>query len=539
MMSRLSDRTLLLVLSGVAAGLTLWSALTSGLNQDARFVLGSLGAGWPVTDTWAHRPLMFRLVMAPLAGFPPTPVAEAALRLVMLLPVVGATCALAWGLHRETRHPWFIAGVVGVALAWAPGWDFAEPEWLATVLCAAAIGLALRSSDQARPDSASVRAAAMGGASVLLAVAALLKLTTVTQVAVAIGAVGWCRGGYAALMLAWRAVTVGGIAFVLTILVADPEYLWLTEMAALNPPLGDTAVRDLAEGVANLLLTSPITVVALACLPLVWRARRRAAVSVVLAAVILAAPFVVQHQNFLYHLAAIPSLCAGMVAVLATHPRTARRAGPVAALAGVGASGGAGLLWLFPEPLRDAHWEWAGLALLCVAPLAWGVLHWWGARRSPRRSPPRRWFAVLALLPLLIPIAPLTAYSYSLAHRETTNLANRALAEPLEIPGVPADAPVLYLSFAAPYRMANPSTCHYVSPTWLQRAADRPQVARTRSFERNLGCVYDPRARFVIIETGWFDLPDTPPQVRRAIDSEFDCSRPVGTAEGFMACPHR
>ena len=514
-----------------------WSVVSAGINQDARFVLGSLSAGWPVGDAWAHRPLLFRVAMLPFAALGPTPVAEAAIRLLLLGAVVFASLVLGWGVSRIHTRPWWVAGVVGVSLAWAPGWDFAEPEWMATVFAVAGLGLALRHTDPDPQDPPAVTALAATLAPLLLACACLLKYTTATTAVVVWGLVWWTRGLSHSVRLAWRTLAFAASGLVITMLISRPEYLWLTEMSALNPTVDLGTPRELLEGLANLPLVAPITMVAVAVLLPLWRWRRLAVAGCVAAVGVLSLPFVLQHQNFLYHLAPIPVLCAGVVAAVVTHPRTAARMGPTAAVAGLGATSVATLLWFFPEPLRNRHWEFASLAMVAVVALTWLITLPRSARRLPR--PGRHWLASGAMLTLLVPVFPVTAYSYSLAHRGTTNLDNRALAQPLEIPGVATDAPVVYLSFSAPYRMQNPSTCQYVSPTWLQRAGDREAVPDTRSFSMNLACLYDPDARFAIVESDWFVLADADPHVRTAVERGFDCTRPTGSSEGFIACPRR
>lgn len=508
----------------VGSMVTLGTVLTSGVNQDARYVLGGLDAGWSPFEVWVHRPLAFRLLMAPLSELPPHPAAEAAIRLVMVLVAAGAAALLTRGLRDHSQRPKLIGGAVGAALIWAPGWDFAEPEWWATVLSVAALGLALR--DEPR-HALSVRLSHFAFAPALLTVAFLLKLTTGFTVAVTLGVLLWYRRTRA-IAIAARTIAASALAFVIAVLVSPPELGWLTNMSTLNPPPSWDRVPDLVEGFANLALVTPITMVALAVLIVIAPQRPWLAGGLVLAAVALAAPFVVQQQNFLYHLAALPVLCAGFVAAAADRGPVLR----VAAVAGVGSAVGGAVLWLFPEGLRDAHWLWAAAAMVLVVLVA--VL----AGRIPWRWPTPQWFAVLALLPLLIPVLPQTAYSYSVGHRETTNWDNRQLARPLDL-GIEPEVPVLYLAFDAAYRMPNPSTCQYISPTWLQRAADRPAVVETSAYAANLACLANTEARFAIVETDWFVLEDLQPRVRETVAAHFDCVHPVAAADGFIACPRR
>ena len=253
-----------------------WSVVSAGINQDARFVLGSLSAGWPVGDAWAHRPLLFRVAMLPFAALGPTPVAEAAIRLLLLGAVVFASLVLGWGVSRIHTRPWWVAGVVGVSLAWAPGWDFAEPEWMATVFAVAGLGLTLRYTDPEPHDPPAVNAVAATLAPMLLACACLLKYTTATTAVVVWGLVWWTRGLSHSVRLAWRTLAFAASGLVITMLISRPEYLWLTEMSALNPTVDLGTPRELLEGLANLPLVAPITMVAVAVLLPLWRWRRLA-----------------------------------------------------------------------------------------------------------------------------------------------------------------------------------------------------------------------------------------------------------------------
>lgn len=525
----------------VLAVITLLRCGTAGLNQDARFVLGALSAGWSPMTTWTHRPLVFRLLMSPFAGWGPNPWSEAAIRVILVALVLGASVTLARGLVGHTPRPRVVAVATGAALAWAPGWDFAEPEWFATVFAVAALGLGLRD----RPgDGQATQRLCAAFAPVLLALAVLVKYTTAPIAVVAVLVVWWRRGRTRGALLALQGVAVTGIGSVLTILGSGPEYQWLAQMSLLNPSFDPHQWRAMVQGFANLPLVAPIVAVGVAIVPSLVRQRPRTAAAVVGAVAVLALPFVVQQQNFLYHLAPIAVFCAGVVTAVIVDPDLAipRRA---AAVCGLGLVPVVAVLWAFPAPTRNAHWELALLAVLAVIVGSWLVT----SPRVTRALPLPRLgrhirlgstaLTCLALLPLGSPLVPWVTYSYSLAHRETTDLANRAMARPLHISGVGSDSTVVYLSFSGPYRMGNPSACPYVSPTWLQRSAQHPEVVQTSSFATNLACLSAPDAEFLIVETDWFDPATANPVVTRSIEANYLCDMPVGTTEGFIACARR
>lgn len=532
------------------AGLTLNQILRPGVNQDVRFVLGSFGAtagaGLSWTDTWAHRPMTARALMALLDAASPGEfwAQEAWIRFWSVLLAAGAAALLWRGLavRFPPRVSAWTAIAVGAAMAWAPGWDFAEPEWYATVFAIAAVGIALR-----KPWGPLI-------AGVLLAVVIGLKFTTIVIAAaavIAIFALDRRRGPLTGMM------TVLATAFLLavTILVEPREWQWMWDMPSLNPEFSPANSIHLAEGLINSLVVSPVTIggfVAIAFLIIRGGEARRSGFLLLLLLVILALPFVVQQQNFLYHLSAVPVASAAMVAAVASHAPRTPLALPATGILGFVAS--AALFRIGPRT-RDANWWIAdiAIALVLAAGMVMMLVEIRRGSRGPRADTPLRRLVSLVtvtaacLVPLLVTVLPWTAYSFSLAHSRTT--ADSNLEQALTGPdrradlhaSLPPEAPVIYLSFSAPYWMGNPTRCVYASPTFLQRATGERghDIAQTQSYRENLACLEIPSSEAVVIERGWFDLDRVRPEVRSEIARNFDCTRPLRDDAEWLICPSR
>lgn len=510
-----------------------------GINQDVRYVVGAVttagaeGLSW--TEIWAHRPLLARGILAALATFSPGSfwASEALIRLWSILLAAGAAWLLWRGLGTPLtpRMSGWVALAVGCALGWAPGWDFAEPEWYATVLAVAAIGVALR-------GKLGPWLAGLG-----LAAVTLIKYTTAAYAVVALIILAMLVGPRDRRFRVTTATTLVAtpLGFGLTVLIEPREWQWLRDMPTLNPGFRFSALPALVEGLTNAAIVAPITIVGLvaAVALLADRSTRRHGVLALVALALLTAPFVIQQQGFLYHLSAVPVAAAALTAAVATAgsrvPIGLVTTGLLGLIAGVG------LFAALGPRQRDQTW-W--LALLAIAVLfVIGVLL--VAFRIHRAGAALVLIAMLA--PLLVTVSPRTAYSFSLAHNRTTALSNldqaRGGAERRANAHLhlPPQTPVLYLSFSAPYWLGNPTPCRYVSPTFLQRAvgARAVDIAATPSFTENLACLSDRAAEAVVIETGWFDVDRVRPEVRSAVEANFDCAQPWFNADGLLICPRR
>lgn len=551
--------------------ITLGQVLRPGVNQDVRYVVGALetagaaGLGW--TEVWAHRPMTARAVVALVDAVSPGRFAtqEIAIRAWCVLLAVAAGLLLWRGLRGRCTPrvaAWTAVGA-GAALAWAPGWDFAEPEWFAAALAVAAVGAALwpTGPHASAGDSggAGSGGAGSGGtdaageatrwptvvAGVLLALVVGLKFTTAATALAAlivITALDRWRGFRAACATALAAPAL----IALTVLIEPREWQWLLDMPTLNPGLSAGGLAEVGEGLVNALVVSPVVLVGLVAIGwlFVRRGRERSAGVVALVVlVILATPFVVQQQNFLYHLAALPVAAAAFAGAVAARAERIPVALPVTGVLGLVV--GAGLFAAMGPRTRSQNLWVAAVAVAAVAVLGLGLL---AIRRGPAGAGPLALVLVAAtcLAPLLVPVSPRTAYSFSLAHNRVTAADNfgQAVGAPARLAEVrrvlPADESVVYLSFSAPYWLGNPTPCAYVSPTFLQRSAGPggERVAATRSYAENLACLDDPLVGAIVIEPAWFTAGRVRHDIRAAFNENFDCGGRV-EVDGWVICPRR
>ncbi|WP_144009670.1 hypothetical protein [Enemella evansiae] len=554
METRHFPRTWRTLLVGLAVLITAVQVVRPGINQDVRYVLGGLqvtaGAGLGWSETWVHRPLLSRGLMALIGALSPGEywTEEIMVRLVSILLAVCAGVLLYRSLRRwaGVRGAEWIGLAATAALAWAPGWDFAEPEWYAAALAVLAIGVAL-----ARDRSRFLGPLLAG---LLLAVVVLLKFTTA---ATALAAILLLAALDRRLALRTAVVTAVGTLtlFGITIAVEPREWQWLQDMPALNPPLTAAALAASGKGLVNELVVSPIIVVALVAQVWLWHrggSHRRWALGNLLVMAILTVPFLVQHQNFLYHLAALPVFSAVSVATIA---HRAIRAGdgvpialPITAALGFAVS----CLLFVPGTSFRTRNSWLALAgELAVVAVGVLLVYWQpSAFReifSERISSGRGWMAMCCLLPLVVTLSPRATYSFSLAHRTVTPAVNLTAAKYAGATAervhhvLPPDSQVIYLAFNTQWVLRNPTPCRYASPTFLQRATGKQAAAieATQSFAENLACLSNPRARYVVIEESWFDVEKANPLVTAALANNFDCERRIWAADGLVICPRR
>lgn len=524
------------IASLVVAGLVATQLVGAGVNQDARYVLGALragrDAGWSASEIWAHRPLAARELMAALEVLTPDGyrLQEAVLRGWCSLLAVAAAYLFGRGLHRHGTRVRQVAPVisfgVGAALVLAPGWDFAEPEWFALVFAVAGIGVVLTWTD----------AVGVGLAGILLAYAGLLKYTTLSTVLIALGVL-WCLDRALALRTALATAVATVLGFAVSVWIEPHEWQWLWDMPRLNPPASGSLLKDAIEGVINSLVVSPVTVVAVVGAALLVR-RHRAQVGWLVAGWAVAyAPYPVQHQNFLYHQAAVAVLSAGFVAwAMSVAGPAARRA---LLLTAVAAPLAAAALFVPDTARRSVPLAAAVMVLVAGLGVALGIV---GARRHGAAKPRLRpWLVLITLVaPLLVTVSPATAYSYSLAHARVTSGRNVAAGKPVQVPGLPRGARIVYFGFDTPYRLGNPSSCRYVSPTFLQRAsgARAAPIMQTRSFAENLACLDDPGAAYAVIDPTWFAPGKVDERVRNGFERNFDCGKTL-SGTGVYACRRR
>ncbi|MFJ5611794.1 hypothetical protein ACIQCJ_20675 [Streptomyces sp. NPDC093221] len=544
----------------------------SGLNHDVRYVLGGMRAsgrgGIPASGTFVHRPLAYRWPLSWLDHLTAGPVAvrEASIRLLVIVVAAAVVWWLRQGLarHLPRREANAVAGAVGLALLFAPAWDFLQPEWVA-VLCAVA-GLAA-----ALAPRRTWVAVGLGG--VLVALAVLVKYTTAPTALLPLGALlvldrrrGWLTTAAAAV-----AAPAG---FALAILVQPREWRWFNELSALNPNtplqngLHSADVHALITTVGTEALMNPVVALLPAAVVLLargsasraarwaWPLLTAAGVAGVLAAL------VVQGQWFQYHLAALPVLAAALCGLaVARRPDLPLLAG--ALLLGVAVPLIAGQSWNW----RHAH-ETAAYTLVSavvVATLLTASLH--GRARVqarvrvrarvpgqvPVRAPSpglllRSVPALALLLALAIPVWPTTPYSYDTRHSTFTSLERADTRHELTrwLTGVRhrigADTPVTYLAFGdIGYLLGNPTHCRYPTPDFLQRTRYDRSITSQVSYRENLRCLSDPASRYAVLDTFWFPLGQVAPEAADTIRGRFDCHRPVAALPAYhlVVCPRR
>ncbi|MEV6829162.1 hypothetical protein [Amycolatopsis sp. NPDC051102] len=522
----------------------------TGLNHDVRFVLGTLHtagrAGLSPSEVFVHRPMAYRLVLAlgDAGSGLPVPAREAVVRVLALVAVLLVSLLLRAGLQRYRPAPeaTAVAAATGVALALAPNWDFLQPEWLAAVFAAGAVGAAFRIR---RP----VPAALLGG--VLLALAVLVKYTTAPTAVVALGVIAVVDRRRALLTGLLGAPICLGL-FGLTVLIEPREWRWFGELSTLNgaSPLGrglaSSDARALVSTVLNEALAVPmvallaVSVAVLARLAVGRRARLAwvllpaAAVVVVLAAVVL------QGQWFQYHLAALVPFAAALGG-LALARWSAAHGGPPKALVLPAIALGVGLPIVASASTewRQAHGTpvYAALVVLVVV----GVLF---ALKDRGRTWP-----VLALCSALavfaVPVWPSAPYSFDAIHADYTNSERVAAAQADERLFAPvraqigADTPVVYLAFGdMAYFFGNPAACRYPAPVFVQRGTYIPAVRGLVSYRENLDCLERTDAKYLVVQPSWLAVDRLPPDVAAGVRSRFDCDHAMPAGE-LTICPRR
>lgn len=553
----LAVRLVAAVLGVAATAVMCWS----GLNHDVRYVLGGMRAsgrgGIPASGTFVHRPLAYRYLLSWLDHLTAGPVAvrEAWIRLLVIV----VTAAVVWWLraglarHLPRREANAVAGGTGLALLFAPAWDFLQPEWVAVLLAVAglAAALVLRRTW-----------VAAGVAGVLIALVTLVKYTTAPTALLPLGALialdrrrGWLTTAAAAV-----ATPVG---FALAILVQPREWRWFNELSALNPDtplqhgLHSADAHALITTVGTEALMNPVVALLPAAVVLLARGsssrRARWAWPLLTAAGVtgVLAALVVQGQWFQYHVAALPVLAAALCSLaVARRPDLPLLAG--ALLLGITVPLIAGRSWNW----RHAH-ETAAYTLVCavvVATLIAACLRGrWSTKQRGQQPVLRgallRYAPAVAIpLALAIPVWPTTPYSYDTRHSTFTAIERARTRH--ESGGwmtgvrhrIGADTPVTYLAFGdVGYLLGNPTHCRYPTPDFLQRTRYDQSITSQVSYRENLRCLDDPTARYAVLDTSWFPLAQVAPQAATAIRHRFDCAHPIAALPAFhlLICPRR
>ncbi|MDQ0377981.1 hypothetical protein [Amycolatopsis thermophila] len=520
------------VWAGVAALPVALTVAWIGLGFDVRYVLGGLRVTGGSTDVWVDRPLAYRWLMDGLGAVDVGSVGtgEGLVRLVALAFVAGAAWWLRAGLTRWVRpgEASAVAAAVGLALALAPNWDFLQPEWVAAVFAVAAVGAALT------PSTAVL-------AGLLLALAVLVKYTTLPTALIALGVVA-VLDRRRALVAGATAVVSGAALFGLSLL-APREWRWLREAW-----LFDEAASRSAGAVVRLAANEAVLVPMVALLPaslvVLLRVSRRRWTWLVLTVLAVAAVLgaaVVQGQWAQYHLAALVPFAAALWA-LAIARWTLVHGRPPWTLVG------ATVVVLFAARVfLGASFAWRSGHGLVAFGLLGGlvVLSALACAVEPGRHG-RQLLSVpvlVGLLALTVPVLPTTPYSFDGVHADYTNagrvdIEHKFTEELLAVRDrIGADTPVVYLAFGdIAYFLGNPTPCAYPSPAHLRSGTYQQSLRGTASYAENVACLSDESVRYVVLQPLWIDSSELPPEMTAAVLERFDCTRAL-VDDDVAVCP--
>jgi hypothetical protein len=536
-----------------AAALAALAAIGVGslpnLNGDVRYAFGGLETagrgGVSVWDIFVSRPLAYKLLMAALDKGGALVVdgtsdaANLVIRIETYVVVVAVIAVLFLGVRRVAGGPAAagIAGATGLALLVAPPWHFLEPDWVAVVAAALAVGAACAPRQP-------WLGALLGGPAAMLVVAVKASTFPIALIALLVIFLFDRRRA------AWTALsTVIWVVlwFLLTRHFQPWEWTWLSDLAYLvhSKPQGIYIddLRRLRFAIGDAAVLSPVVVLApAATAALVRRAAGRRGWEGVVVAVVAGglslAPAYGQAEFFNYHFAATVVLAAGVCG--AAFALCAGIRLPLVAVT-VLVTGVSLVLLRQPAPWRLAHaapviWAYE-IAAVALAVAAWFLA---GRTRTSLPWPAGVVALCFALLPPVLPGHPYAfgTYNYNARNGRSVDAALTAFGKRLG-----PDTPVLYLTYGAVnHGMGNPTTCRYPSPLWLQRGAVEPRMRTRPSYADNLRCLTENRdARYLIVQPTWFSIPRSAPEVRALIDEQFDCSPAarVPAPRPLVVCPAR
>jgi hypothetical protein len=518
------------------------------LNGDVRYALGGLETagrgGVSVWDIFVSRPLAYKLLMAALGkgrvllvGGTSSDTANLVIRIETYVVVVAVIAVLFLGVRRVAgrRAAAGIAGATGLALLVAPPWHFLSPDWVAVLAAVLAVGAACALRQP-------WLGALLAGPAAMLVVA--VKASTFPIALIALLVVFVLDRRRAAWTVLSTVICVA-LWYVLTKQYQPWEWIWLSDLAYLvhSKPQGIyiADLRMLRFAAGDVAVLSPVVVLAPAAAAALVRretGRRRwvGAVVAVVAGGLSLAPAYGQAEFFYYHFAATVVLAAGVCgAAFALCPGFRL---PLVAAA-VLVTGVSLVLLRQPPAWRLAHaapviWAYE------IAAVALAVAAWFLASRTRLSLPWPAGVVALcfALLPPVLPGYPyaFSTYNYDISTGRSVDAALAGLGKRLG-----PDTPVLYLTYGTVnHGMGNPTTCRYPSPLWLQRGALEPRMRTRPSYADNLRCLTENRdARYLIVQTTWFSIPRSAPDVRALIDERFDCSPAarIPAPRPLIVCP--
>lgn len=534
-----------------ACALLCYSVATAGLNGDSKYVLACLrsarAAGFSPSETFTHRPLFYRWFIAALdsVSWGSTDTRESVIRFAAVLLCVATGLGLRAALARRMplRDATLTAAVVAMALAFAPGVEFLEPEWAAALFAVVAVAVAF--AFESRWVGALTAALPLG-------VAIMMKYSTAATAAMAL-IVLFAADRLRAVLLAIATGVAAAALFGLSTLSGSHEWQWARDMPKLNANavtsdnlhLGFVLDRSLTY-LADRMYLSPLVALAPAAL-LLFLSRvdgrlRRLELTLLAAAFVLVcmAAVAVQGNWFLYHSAALPVAAAGLWAVAIATWYGAHGRPPVflTALTALYAAG-APFIVDAPGVLLNVGTAWSGVVLALLAGLA-DLLTVRTRRASGEqlRASRHRWPAAVAVaLTAVTGVACLTAPVWPQTprqmghgkvlitnadeHRRSAAVAAGAAVVNREIP---PGAPVLYLAFGdVAYYVGHPVNCRYPIATVLQRTKFAPEVNQLPSYAENEACITEHPAPYAVLQRSWFVLNRVDAALTARIKDVYDC----------------
>jgi hypothetical protein len=511
--------------------------LLAPLNPNIRYEIGVKSVSVSsASETFTHRPLAYRLLMDRIAyvadalSFGITSF-EVVVRLIGLGLAVGTAVLLWRGLKSHgVVAPGLHAGVAAAALVFMGANSSVEPDWMATLLATAGIGAALIGRGRLRWPMAFL-------AGTLFVAAAAMKVITLPTALVGLLVVGVLDRRQ--LLRSLISSVVVGLLFVVATLIWAPwEITWLIDIRLLQP----SVLASLSE-VPAFLLESAARWPAVALFPAAMiLAGRTERLVLAAAALLAAAPIVLQGQYWSYH--AAPLCVVTAVAVFrGLRWRVGTRTGigvlviVVAAIA----------FTITSNSWRDSHLPiWGGATIAAsVLGIGWAL----AVRQRPVTNQPLGLLpAALTTIVLLYPA--MTPFSAGLVQLTDNGMptVGRGIGVPVRQEEDTArqirrrigeNVPVTYLTFGDwTYFIGNPTVCRYPSPLFLQRTKYTVAHVGTRSYQENLACIDEPTSQWLIVDRGWFKLSKAPPELKTRVAAEWNCSASF-SAGGLIICPRR
>lgn len=511
------------------------------VSDNIRYVVGLLRvSGYPPAETFTHRPIVYRLLMAMQAWLPdvasrqfgephsvPRLAAfETGLNVVSVGWALGAAALLWAGLRRNHPQVAWVYGIGAYATLAFLTPMLGEPDWYAAMFAVAAVGAGLLGNRW------------LGGSlsGFLLALAALVKFVTL-PIALAALLVLWALDARRAAIATVAAGLIGSLTLVVIAVWVPWEIGWMLDIRALQPFFWDglttvTAIRDCLVQLA--VMWPAVILVPAFFLGAGLKERLVAAAALVLAA----APIVLQGEYWLYH-------TIGMVVVsclLAV--RTLLRSRGALFWPMVACSAWTALVFVVPWRFhvyaglnRGAEIVGHGKRVVLITAacaVVLFVLQRWALRQPDAQEP-----ALATTGPVKVALAVVAALLASQtppALAASTESRRQHNDQAADVRGVIGENPVVYLTPGwSTYFLGNPTRCRYPSPLFLQRRT-APEVVTPAHRDENLACLAEAGARWLVWKQDWLRPETAAVDVLAAIDRTWDCARAEQVA-GYVLCP--